>query len=714
MKCYLQDCHLTACGEGEANTSYTTGYISVYQNKSISISLTNDTGLWEILHGLSMKSLRLYGWGDIGCRVNHEKSFSQTIASLSKLETLDIKMDELTPCVWEALRGLNIKSLTLSSRKWGDCHAESLTQSQSSLKRLETLGIGVTEDSPGLWKALHGLNIKSLRLDGWKGEGLRINHSHSLSQSLSSLMRLQKLDIHVAEDSTGLWEAFYGLNINKLRVFCKGRVKYKESLSHLLPSLTQLETLSIGADEACPGLWEALQGLSVKSLTIKGENEGFELNHTELLSQSVPSLTHLETLDISVEEQSTSLWEVLHTLNIKTLSLRLGCIQWTDLRTESLSKSLSSLTRLETLNVSVYAKDSSCPWKALHGLHIKSLRLNPILSHFGECKDFQAESLYQSLASLTQLETLSIALQPKSHGLWRGIHCLNIKSLSLNSFEWEGLHKELMSLSLSSLTQLGTLCIEMPCDTPGLWEAVHGLNIKSLSLSGLWKLTGIDVKHTLSMAKTLASLIHLETLSIDVEHESLGLWEALHGQNIKSLSLSGVRKSSGIDLKYAETFSQSLSSLTQLETLTLHVHTYIALQVPQSLKYLNIYSDTMLPSKVRELVDSLAIYTHSIGIKLEFGCASSIDPPERIPVQEYIPFQQELAARKNVVMKRFRIYGWPDSAGYAMSVRDIDDVDYADSDILEDDVYKRFAKYIDRYKINRISILIEISRVSIS
>ncbi|KAH3770198.1 hypothetical protein DPMN_171482 [Dreissena polymorpha] len=730
MECYLHDCHLTACGEGEVNTSYTTGHIefNVYPNKSISISLTNDNpGLWEILHGLSIKSLSLDDFGDSGCRVNHEKSFSQTIASLSKLETLDIKMYELTPCVWKALRGLNIKSLTLSSWERGELyaeslHAESLTQLLSSLKRLETLGIGVTEDSPGLWKALHGLNIKSLRLDDWKGEGLRINHSHSLSQSLSSLMRLQKLDIHVAEDSTGLWEAFYGLNINKLRVFCKGRVKYKESLSHLLPSLTRLETLSIGADEACPGLWEAVQGLSVKSLTIKGMNKGFELNHTELLSQALSSLTLLETLNMKhfnmdVRENSTVLWEAIHTLNIKTLSLSLCWILWTDLRTESLSKSLSSLTRLETLNMIVYANvyaDNSCPWKALHGLNIKSLSLRLSLSEYRKCKDLQAESLYQSLASLTQLETLSIELDPHSRGLWRGIHCLNIKRLSLKCREWGGLHKELMSLSLSSLTQLDTLCIEMECDNPGLWEAVHGLNIKSLSLSGFWKRTGIDVKHTLSMAKTLASLIHLETLSIDAEHESLGLWEALHGQNIKSLSLSGVRKSSGIDVKHAETFSQSLSSLTQLKTLTLHVHTYIALQVPQSLKYLNIYSDTMLPSKVRELVDSLAIYTHSIGIKLEFGCASSIDPPERIPVQEYIPFQQELAARKNVAMKRFRIYELPDSAGRAMSVRDIGDVDDAASDILEDDVYKRFAKYIDRYKINRISMRIQIIPDSLS
>ncbi|KAH3770645.1 hypothetical protein DPMN_171937 [Dreissena polymorpha] len=816
MKCMLFDRHLTACGEGEVNASYTTGdmILHFFQNKHLSIYLDDDTGLWEILHGLSIKSLSLDGLPMGGFRVNHEKSFSQTIASLSKLKTLYIRMDELTPCVWDALRGLNIKSLTLSSKEWGELHAESLTQLLSSLKRLETLGIGGTEDSPDLWKALHGLNIKSLRLDGLKGEGLRINHSESLSQSLSSLaqmenliihvqkdspwealyglnieylylriydntgelheeslsqslsslMRLQILAIHVVEDITGLWDFFYSLNIKKLRVFCNCIVKYKESLSHLLPSLERLETLSIGADEACPGLCEAVKGLSVKSLTIEGENKGFELNHTELLSQSLPSLTQLETLEMDVRENSTGLWEAIHTLNIKTLSLTLSWIQWTNLRTESLSKSLSSLTRLETLNISVYA-DISCPWKALHGLNIKSLSL----SRYSKCKDLQAESLYQSLASLTQLETLSITLNPDSRGLWRGLHCLNIKRLSLKSDEWGGLHKELMYLSLSSLTQLDTLCIEMECDNPGLWEVVHGLNIKHLSLSGLTKLTGIDVthtvslsntlssltqletlsidvehespglwaaphglnikslslsgfrnrtgidvKHSVSLSKTLASLIQLETLSIDVEYESSGLWEALHGQNIKSLSLSGVHKSSGIDVKHAETFSQSLSSLIQLETLTLHVHTYIALQVPQSLKYLNIYSDTMPPSKVRELVDSLAIYTHSIWIKLEFGCACSIDPPERIAVQEYIPFQQELAARKNVAMKRFRIYEWPDSAGYVMSVRDIGDVDAAASDILEDDVYKRFAQYIDRYIINRISILIEISPGSIS
>ncbi|KAH3770607.1 hypothetical protein DPMN_171896 [Dreissena polymorpha] len=121
MYCTLDDCHLTACGEGEVNASYTTGHhiwLCADGNRELSIYLDDDTGLWEILHGLSIKSLSLDGWGVSGCTVNHEKSFSQTIASLSKLEKLDITMDEFTPCVWEALRGLNIKSLTLSSGGW--------------------------------------------------------------------------------------------------------------------------------------------------------------------------------------------------------------------------------------------------------------------------------------------------------------------------------------------------------------------------------------------------------------------------------------------------------------------------------------------------------------------------------------------------------------------------------------------------------------------
>ncbi|KAH3770251.1 hypothetical protein DPMN_171535 [Dreissena polymorpha] len=59
----------------------------------------------------------------------------------------------------------------------------------------------------------------------------------------------------------------------------------------------------------------------------------------------------------------------------------------------------------------------------------------------------------------------------------------------------------------------------MKCDSPGLWEVVHGLNIKSLSLNSLWESSAVEAKYAASLS--------LETLSIDVEPESPGLWEAL-------------------------------------------------------------------------------------------------------------------------------------------------------------------------------------------
>ncbi|KAH3864663.1 hypothetical protein DPMN_027686 [Dreissena polymorpha] len=177
-------------------------------------------------------------------------------------------MDEFTPCVREALHGLNIKSLTLSSKEWGELHAESLNQSLSSLKRLEILGIGVTEDSPGLWKALHGLNIKSLRLDGLKGEGLRINHLEPLSHSLSSLEQMKKLTIHVQKDSP--WEAIYGLNIEylNLRIYDNRGELHEESLSQSLSSLMRLQKLEIHVDEDITGYWDSFYGLNIKKLRV--------------------------------------------------------------------------------------------------------------------------------------------------------------------------------------------------------------------------------------------------------------------------------------------------------------------------------------------------------------------------------------------------------------------------------------------------------------
>ncbi|KAH3789215.1 hypothetical protein DPMN_167390 [Dreissena polymorpha] len=44
----------------------------------------------------------------------------------------------------------------------------------------------------------------------------------------------------------------------------------------------------------------------------------------------------------------------------------------------------------------------------------------------------------------------------------------------------------MLAKSLASLTQLKTLSVRVQKDTPGLSEALSGLNIKSLSVSDTW------------------------------------------------------------------------------------------------------------------------------------------------------------------------------------------------------------------------------------
>ncbi|KAH3780690.1 hypothetical protein DPMN_158509 [Dreissena polymorpha] len=530
-----------------------------------------------------------------------------------------VKTENDNPYLFKALHGLNIKSLSLSIMQGGlnVDHEESLSQLLSSLTQLETLSIRVRFDSSGLWKALHGLNIKSLSLSGL----LYVGHVGSLSQSLSSLTKLETLSLEVKYDITGL--SLHGLNIKSLSL-----------------SLTQLETLSIRVGYDSPGLWKALHVLNIKSLSLSVE---CGVADEESLLQSLSSLTQLETLSIRVGYDSPGLWKALHGLNIKSLSLSVECGVADE---ESLLQSLSSLTQLETLSIDV-GYDSPVLWKALHVLNIKSLSLSIMQ---GGLNVDHKESLSQSLSSLKQLETLSIRVRFDSSGLWKALHGLNIKSLSLSGLLYVG-HVESLSQSLSSLTKLETLSLEVKYDITGL--SLHGLNIKSLSLSLSIMPGSLNVDHEESLSQSLSSLTQLETLSIKVKYDSPVLWKALHGLNIKSLSLSG--KWGGLDVDNDESLSQSLASLTQLETVTLYVKTYKQIELPQSLKYLNIYCDGLLPSKVLELVDTLLTCTQRIESNRKLCCSLEILIVDNIPLEEYTVIQQELQTRKNVTVERFQI-----------------------------------------------------------
>ncbi|KAH3710807.1 hypothetical protein DPMN_070302 [Dreissena polymorpha] len=583
---------------------------------------------------------------------------SATLSCLKK--TLEYKS---VPCLqecdvlWEVLHGLNIKSLSLD-KSVINC-ADMMSQSLSSLTHLDTLSIKVNEYSPGLWKALHGLNIKSLSLSGLYG-GFSVDYADSMSQSLSSLTHLDTLSIEVEDDSPGLWEALHGLNIKSLSLrgrYGKLNIKYADSMSQSLSSLTHLDTLSIEVDDDSPGLCKALHGLIIKSLSLGGWCGGFNVKYADSMSQSLSSLTHLDTLSIKVTDDSPGLWEALHGLNIKSLSL-------------------------------------SCRYGKFR---------------YGKLNVNYADSMSQSLLSLTHLDTLSIELDDDSPGLWKALHGLNIKSLSLGG--WCGgfnvKYADSMSQSLSSLTHLDTLSIKVKDDSPGLWEALHGLNIKSLSLSsgrGYLKEHNAD-----SMSQSLSSLTHLDTLSIEVKDDSPGLWKALHGLNIKSLILKD--RHGYLNVKHAETIAQSLSSLKQLEKLSIFLRTYIDIKLPQSLKNLHIYCVTLLPSELHELVGTLSACTRTVESKLEFGCASFNDARVKsIPPEEYISIQQELGTLNHVAVKRFRILHLRKNnfceydATSPWSVRGIGGVqdDNTDDDNVNDVAYKSFVTATADSKYNGI------------
>ncbi|KAH3788646.1 hypothetical protein DPMN_166793 [Dreissena polymorpha] len=468
-----------------------------------------------------------------------------------------------SPGLWEALHGLNIKSLSLGKSKTNMFREELLLQFLSSLAHLKTLSIGKVYDVPSLCNVLHGRNINDLRLGCFRELDLTVNNLKLLSQSLSSLIQLTTLSMCIDKARPGLWEALRGLNISSLSLKCTVgnlKVAHEESLSQSLSSLTQLETLSIDGSEDSPGLWEALRGLNIKNLSLGGiyrvnnveslsnslssltQRRGGRVDHEESLSQSLSSLTQLETLSIDVhEEDSPGLLEALRGLNIKSLSLRITRRGGTVDHEVSLSPSLSSLTQLETLSVDVF-EDSRGMWEAFLRLNIKKpslsgrlYRLNNVESLSNSLSSLTQRRggivyLPQSLSSLTQLETRSNDVF--QYSLWEALRGLNIKKLSLKVILRVN-NGELLSQSLSSLTQLETLSIDVGEDSPSLWEALRGLNIKKLSLSGIYRVNNVEL-----LSNSLSSLTQLKTLSITVTKDSPGLWEALSGLNIKSLSVS--------------------------------------------------------------------------------------------------------------------------------------------------------------------------------
>ncbi|KAH3890871.1 hypothetical protein DPMN_014960 [Dreissena polymorpha] len=338
-----------------------------------------------------------------------------------------------------------------------------------------------------------------------------------------------------------------------------------------------------------PGLWEALHGQSIKCLSISGLNAELKNQNAELLFKSIQTLTQLETLNINMNDKadiSPNLWENLNSLNINRVTLSLNDV-WCGLIVNNVSKLSQALLSNHMETICIYLNAQPCMMEAMHGLPIESLSL------YGSGESLHinhVSSLNKFLSSLKQLDKLSVFVNNDSPGLWEALHGVHIKRLSLNFGIGDLIVNYASALSqlLASFIQLQTLSIKVNFDTPGLWDAINGLNIKSLSLNDVGeRMIDWMTDEAESMSLLFPSLSQLETLSLGLDNDFAGLWKALHGQYIKRLSLSGVSKS--MDVYHAKLLSESISSLTQLETLTLHVFAYIDLQLPQSLTYFNFY-----------------------------------------------------------------------------------------------------------------------------
>ncbi|KAH3781008.1 hypothetical protein DPMN_158833 [Dreissena polymorpha] len=234
----------------------------------------------------------------------------------------------------------------------------------------------------------------------------------------------------------------------------------------------------------------------------------------------------------TISKESPGLWETLRGLNINTLSLGMG--DW-DLKVKyasSFSQALTSLKNLETLRISVEAITPDL-WSALYSLDIKLVALSLydhldglILSHVG--------MLSQPSFSVSQIDLIYIDVNSKPD-LLTALHGLNIKGLSLCG-SGESLDRNqvlLLVTLLTSLEQLEYLCIYVNNDSLGLWFALKFLNIKILDIS--FRCEGFKVNHAAYLATLLPSLKNLETIQFHVTDDMSVLLEVLYGLKIKSL-----------------------------------------------------------------------------------------------------------------------------------------------------------------------------------
>ncbi|KAH3780902.1 hypothetical protein DPMN_158727 [Dreissena polymorpha] len=476
VECVLEQCKIASCVEGAVGGLYTYTYATIITGLNHTYKMLDyrisGPGLWEALYGLNIKYLSLkVRMEDLNTK--QDLPLLKTIQSIKQLEQLCIDADNESPELMETMFSFNSKCVTLSRNGGRNglvfSHVSVRCYALLVSRQMDHIYIDVNAD-PDLFERLYGLKIKSLALFG-NAERLEASHASLLSNALSSLEQLEVIRIIVQNDSQDLWETLFGLKIKILNIGTEQNgleVKYVSSLLTSLSSLKQLDTIMIIVKNNIPGLFEALHDLKIKSLIWEEEH--------------LPNSQFPQKLSFEFEYYSTGLVEAPYILNVKSLSLVLWR-RFDDLGVNQkslLSQFLSAPKQLETLCMEVL--DSTALWEALHGLAIKSLSLSGVSSRL---KLNNISSLSWALSSLTQLETLNMEIFCLKVGHLEAIRGLNIKSLSLNVLNFE--LNEIASLSqlLLSLTHLESLSITSSKEGPfpELSDALHDLNIKSLRLS---------------------------------------------------------------------------------------------------------------------------------------------------------------------------------------------------------------------------------------
>ncbi|XP_052285449.1 uncharacterized protein LOC127881542 isoform X11 [Dreissena polymorpha] len=205
------------------------------------------------------------------------------------------------------------------------------------------------------------------------------------------------------------------------------------------------------------------------------------------------------------------------------------------------------------------------------------------------------------------------------------------------------------------------------------------------------------------------------TCTFNVTRDSPGLWETLLGLNVKNLSISGLGYyTSELKINHVSSLSRSLATLSQLETLRMHLIAYIDLQLPLSLNHVTVYFNALHPSELRQLVNKLSARTNSLECRVEFVCGHFMDTNHftymmlKIPSEEYIPIQQELETMQHVDVERFRIYDWAPSTNQ-WSARD----SVVDGDLVDEIVDNEFCKdFLKLFHMTHKSKIDGLSRIS--